>query len=84
MTFHLAAGLAEMNNIVKNIKSGRKYKMFVVMSVYWDYGMLLLFVCFYFFLFSHLKNNEDIILKSGPLPALQNRYYSLGLLFYLD
>ena len=51
MTFHLAAGLAAMNNIVKNIKSGRKYKMFVVMSVYWDYGMLLLFVCFYFFFY---------------------------------
>lgn len=41
MAFY-SAEFAEINKVVKNIESEKKYKMLVVLSVPWDYA------CFYF------------------------------------
>lgn len=46
MTFHLVAGFAEMNKVLKNIKSRKKEKMLVAMFVQWDHvPFYFVYVC---------------------------------------
>lgn len=55
MTFHLTAGFAHRNKVVKNIKSEKRDKMLVIISGYWDYGCFHFLYVYVFFIFPFKK-----------------------------